>query len=144
MSQPRPGDIVVRRKGIVLHKGLVLADGRVLHNSPFQGETTVSMTEFAAGKRVYVEHQETEVRNRALRRAQHLTPRSYDLLRNNCEHTVHRLTSGRAESPQLRSWVVGIGMASAAFALTRHPGIAAASLALGKRLMARGQRTRGL
>jgi len=139
MSQPRPGDIVSRRKGFVMHKGLVLADGRVLHNSPFIGETKVSMTKFAAGKRVYVEHQETDVRNRALRQVQSTEPRGYHLLRNNCEHTVHRLTSGRAESPQLQSWLVGLGMASAAFALTRHPGIAAASLAFGKRLMAKSR-----
>jgi hypothetical protein len=140
MSQPRPGDIVSRRKGVVMHKGLVLADGRVLHNSPFTGETKVSMTEFAAGQRVYVEHQETHTRKRALSRAEVSEPRRYDLLRNNCEHTVHRLTSGRAESPQLQSWLVGLGFAGAAFALTRHPGIAAASLALGKRLMARNRR----
>lgn len=140
MSQPRPGDIVSRRKGVVMHKGLVLADGRVLHNSPITGETKVSMTEFAAGQRVYVEHQETDIRQGALRRAEASEPRSYDLLRNNCEHTVHRLTSGRAESPQLQSWLVGLGFAGAAFALTRHPGIAAASLALGKRLMARSRR----
>ena len=139
MSQPRPGDIVSRRKGIVMHKGLVLADGRVLHNSPITGETKVSMTEFAAGQRVYVEHQETDIRRRALSRAEASEPRTYDLLRNNCEHTVHRLTSGRAESPQLQSWLVGLGFAGAAFALTRHPGIAAASLALGKRLMAKNR-----
>lgn len=141
MSQPRPGDIVSRRKGLVMHKGLVLADGRVLHNSPIKGETTVSMAEFAAGKRVYVEHQETEVRSRALRRAQVSEPRGYHLLHNNCEHTVHRLTLGRAESPQLQSWLVSLGMAGAAFAVTRHPGIAAASLALGKRLMSRSRQT---
>lgn len=139
MSQPRPGDIVSRRKGVVMHKGLVLADGRVLHNSPFSGEIKVSMTEFAAGQRVYVEHQETDIRRRALHLAESSEPRSYDLLRNNCEHTVHRLTSGRAQSPQLQSWLVGLGFAGAAFALTRHPGIAAASLALGKRLMAKSR-----
>ncbi len=101
MSAPRPGDIVSRRKGVVMHKGLVMRDGSVLHNTPFRGETRVSMTEFAAGKRVYVEHQETDVRTGALRRAEYLDPQGYDLLRNNCEHTVYRLTQGKAESPQL-------------------------------------------
>ena len=79
MSQPRPGDIVSRRKGVVMHKGLVLADGRVLHNSPVTGETKVSMTEFAAGQRVYVDHQETDTRRRALSRAEASEPRSYGI-----------------------------------------------------------------
>jgi len=139
MTQARPGDIVSRRKGFVMHKGLVMADGRVLHNSPFRGETRVSMDEFAAGKRVYVEHQETDVRSRALRRAETHAPSGYDLLRNNCEHTVHRLTTGRAHSPQLQSWIVGIGMAGAALVLTRHPGAAAAGFAFGQRLMSRAR-----
>jgi hypothetical protein len=139
MATPRPGDIVSRRKGVVMHKGLVMADGTVLHNTPFQGETRVSMSEFAAGQRVYVEHQETDVRLRALRRAELHDPRGYDLLRNNCEHTVHRLSNGKAESPQLQSWVAALGIAGAAFVITRHPGIAAAGFALGKKLMSRAR-----
>lgn len=139
MANPRPGDIVSRRKGVVMHKGLVMADGSVLHNTPFQGERRVSMTEFAAGQRVYVEHQETDVRMRALRRAELHDPRGYDLLRNNCEHTVHRLSHGKPESPQLQGWIAGLGVASAAFVLTRHPGIAAAGFALGKKLMSRAR-----
>lgn len=139
MSTPRPGDIVSRRKGVVMHKGLVMSDGTVLHNTPFRGETRVSMSEFAAGRRLYVEHQDTEVRQRALRRADSHDPRDYHLLLNNCEHTVHRLAHGRSESPQLQSWVAALGIAGAAFALTRHPGIAAAGFALGRKLMSRAR-----
>ncbi|MCP5178280.1 MAG: hypothetical protein H6993_11910 [Pseudomonadales bacterium] len=139
MSKARPGDIVSRRKGLVMHKGLVLEDGRVLHNSPFHGESVVTMTEFRAGQRVYVQHQETAARARALRAARELEPRGYDLFRNNCEHTVHRLSHGRAESPQLKTWLVSMGLAGVAFALTRHPAVAAAGLALGRKLTARGR-----
>ena len=35
---PQPRDIVVRRKGLVMHKGLVLPDGCILHNTPGRGE----------------------------------------------------------------------------------------------------------
>ena len=122
-----------------MHQRLVLADGSVLHNTPCRGETRVSMSEFAAGKRVYVEHQETQTRLQALRRAQDHDPQGYDLLRNNCEHTVHRLSHGKAHSPQLRSWVGALGVASVAFAVTRHPGIAAAGFALGRKLMSRAR-----
>jgi hypothetical protein len=139
MATPRPGDIVSRRKGFVMHKGIVMSDGSVLHNTPFHGEVRVPMSEFAAGKRVFVEHQDTEVRMRALRRADNHDPRGYDLLRNNCEHTVHRLSHGRAESPQLQSWIAGLGVASATFVLTRHPGLAAAGFALGRKLMTRAR-----
>jgi hypothetical protein len=42
--------------------------------------------------------------------------------------------TGQAESPQLKSWIVGIGVATVAFALTRHPAITAAGYALGRSL----------
>ena len=82
---------------------------------------------------------ETEVRQRALRRAEYHDPRDYHLLLNNCEHTVHRLAHGKPESPQLQSWVAALGIAGAAFALTRHPGIAAAGFTLGRKLMSRAR-----
>ena len=33
MSRYLPGDVVARRKGLVMHHGVVLADGRILHNT---------------------------------------------------------------------------------------------------------------
>ena len=120
-----------------MHKGVVLRDGRVLHNTPFNGEHATSMSNFRAGKRVYVEQQSDEARRRALRAAEEDTTRGYHLLRNNCEHTVHRATSGRAESPQLQSWLVGIGVGAVTFAATRHPGAALAGYAFGRGLLAR-------
>ena len=139
MARPRPGDIVSRRKGLVMHKGIALGDGRVLHNTPFRGEHVCSEEEFRAGKRLYVSHLDGEFRQRALRRVERTerSNRRYHLLRNNCEHTVTRLTTGEASSPQLKSWVWGAGLAAAAFAVTRHPAAAAAAYAAGRKLASR-------
>ena len=133
----RAGDIVSRRKGFVMHRGVALGDGRVLHNTPFRGEHICSEEEFRAGKRLYVSSMERDARRRALARANTNGSRGYNLLTNNCEHTVTRVANGKAESPQLRSWVVGSGLAVAAFALTRHPVVAAAAYGLGRKLVGR-------
>ncbi len=140
MSRYLPGDIVSRRKGLVMHKGVVMRDGRVLHNTPFKGEHVTTMEDFKAGQRLYVERQSVEARRRALRAADLETVRGYHLLRNNCEHTAHRATTGKAHSPQLRSWLVGIGAGAVTFAATRHPGAAVAAYAAGRGLLARLKR----
>ena len=139
MARIRPGDIVSRRKGLVMHRGVALGGGRVLHNTPFRGEHICSEEEFRAGKRLYVTHMDTDLRQRAVQRA-HLHARArrgYNLLTNNCEHTVARAAHGESRSPQLQSWVVGTGLAAAAFAVTRHPGAAAAAYAVGRKLSRR-------
>ena len=139
MPRPLPGDIVSRRKGLVMHHGIALGDGRVLHNTPFRGEHICSEDEFRSGRRMYVANADIDARRRTLQRAHghHEAGRSYNLLTNNCEHTVSRMTTGRSHSPQLRSWVIGGGLAAAAFALTRHPGAAAAAYAVGRKLSTR-------
>ncbi len=131
----RPGDIIGRRKGIVLHKGVYLGAGQVLHNTPGRGEHVTSLEEFADGKRVtLVRAACDESRHRAASAAPR-SDRRYNLFTHNCEHTASRVTLGRAESPQLRGWVAGIGVAALAFVVTRHPGVTAASFALGRRLV---------
>ena len=117
-----------------MHKGIALGDGRVLHNTPFRGEHITSEADFRAGKRLRVTRLDDAERRRALRSAMSAGDRSYNLITNNCEHTVHRAARGRAESPQLRGWALGVGLAAAAFAVTRHPAVAAAGYALGHRL----------
>jgi len=129
-----PGDVVSRRKGLVMHRGLVLADGNILHNSPFRGEHVVSEAEFRAGKRLHVSRTECPRQRRFAAAARPAEDRGYNLLTNNCEHTVSRAMTGTGDSPQLKSWVAGIGVATVAFALTRHPGVAAAGYALGRKL----------
>ncbi len=132
MPRYQPGDIVSRRKGPVMHKGVITRDGRVLHNTPFKGEHVCSEAEFRAGRRLHVERLEQHQRHRALYHVDHYEPARYNLLTNNCEHTVTRATTGRAHSPQLKSWIAGVGVATIAFALTRHPAVAAAGYALGR------------
>lgn len=137
MRQFRVGDIVARRKGFVMHKGVVLADGSVLHNTPFRGEHRCSLQEFSAGRRVY------RVSSRRGRPGgvtlwdDGAPPRGYNLFTNNCEHTASRVSTGRSESPQLQSWLGGVGLAALTFALTRHPGATAAGYALGRDLAGR-------
>ena len=142
MPQARAGDVVSRRKGLVMHKGIALGDGRVLHNTPFRGEHITSESEFRAGRRMYIESSDVEDRARTRRLAESAVyeNRNYHLLRNNCEHTVTRVTTGEPRSPQLHSWILGAGFAAATFALTRHPGAAAAAYAVGRGLSARLRR----
>lgn len=133
MSRYRPGDIVSRRKGLVSHKGLVLEDGRILHNTPARGEHISSLGDFAAGRRVRVHRRDFDTRRSALAHAPRHRQRPYHLLQNNCEHTIYRDRRGRSRSPQLTGWLVGLGLASATLLATRHPGLTAASFALGQR-----------
>ncbi|MFM8354486.1 MAG: hypothetical protein ACKOBM_06235 [Gammaproteobacteria bacterium] len=134
MSYQR-GDIIGRRKGIVLHKGVYLGSDRVLHNTTGRGEHVSSLADFAAGKRVVLVRAACD---ESRRRASAATPRAdrgYNLFTHNCEHTASRVTLGRSESPQLRGWVAGVGVAALAFVVTRHPGMTAAAFALGRRLV---------
>ena len=117
-----------------MHKGMVLADGRILHNTPFRGEHVCSEAEFRDGKRMYIERRQGGTPHTMRARIYEPENRRYNLLTNNCEHTVTRVTDGKARSPQLRSWVVGTGLAAAAFAITRHPVATAAAYAFGRKL----------
>lgn len=138
-SRYLPGDIVTRRKGLVMHKGVALGGGLVLHNTPFKGEHISSERDFSRGNKIGVINMEHKQRQRALNHAYayERESRSYHLLRNNCEHTVMRATTGNASSPQLKSWMIGLAAATLTFAVTRHPGLTAAGYALGKRLAGR-------
>ena len=132
----QPGDIVARRKWLVMHKGVVLGDGRILHNTPWRGEHVSSEREFRAGRRLRVTPLDTTMRRRAVSAARD-GARRYNLFTNNCEHTVNRVTTGRASSPQLQGWLVGAGMAALAFAVFRHPVLAASAYAAGRGLARR-------
>ncbi len=137
MARYQPGDVVSRRKGFLMHKGIALRDGRILHNTPFRGEHICSVDEFRAGQRLHATRLERDERHRALRAVDGDASRAYNLFTNNCEHTVNRATTGRATSPQLQAWVVGVGVGAVAFALTRHPAAAAAGYALGRSVLSR-------
>lgn len=139
MSRYLPGDVLSRRKGPVMHRGVALGNGQVLHNTPGRGEHISSLEAFSGGRKVRVQRRTFAEREAALARASQWRSRPYHLLRNNCEHTVSRARSGRRTSPQLRGWALGLGLAGAALLATRHPGLTAAGFALGQKL-ARRQR----
>ena len=135
----QPGDVVSRRKGVFMHRGIVLDDGRILHNTPLRGRHTSSFDEFSKNKRVYAANHRPEVRDRTLSNARHDERYRYNPFSNNCEHTVTRATTNEARSPQLRGWVAGVALAAIGFAVTRHPAIAVAGFALGKKLGSCGE-----
>jgi cell wall-associated NlpC family hydrolase len=139
MSQYRPGDVVARRKGLVMHKGIVMPDGRILHNTPLDGEKVCSLAEFSAGRRVYVTRCRANPFRDGERAVRQAPARPYCLFTNNCEHTVTRFTHGRPCSPQLRGWVTGMSMAAATLtlALTRSPSVSAAAYSVGRTVLGR-------
>ena len=137
MTHWLPGDIVARRKGFLMHQGVVLRDGTVLHNTPLRGEHVSTEAEFRRGKPMRVRRLGEAERGSTLRYAEQGERRGYNLFTNNCEHTVTRAAGGRAESPQLATWAAGVGTAAVAFALTRHPLVAAAGYALGRQVARR-------
>ena len=138
----RPGDVVRRPKGPVDHVGVVLDGGQVLHNVPGRGEHVSSLAEFSAGKPVSVDRADTSQRLRTLAGAQRVGGRDYDLLRNNCEHTVSRARDGREASPQLAEYALGAVGAVAGLALLRHWAGAAGGFEAGRRLGRRLSRRR--
>ena len=138
MSRYLPGDVLSRRKGFVMHRGIALGDGRVLHNTPFKGEHISSEADFRAGQRLYVTRLDRERRERALQHAEsEVAGRRYSLVNNNCEHTVSRAIGAQPESPQLQEWTAGLVAGITLFVLTRHPGVAAAGFAAARTWMAR-------
>jgi hypothetical protein len=137
MNRYLPGDVLSRRKGLVLHRGIALGDGRVLHNTPWRGEHVATEAEFSAGHRLSVTRLDRAARERALAHAGRSDWRRYDLFSNNCEHTVTRAIDGRAHSPQLMQWLGGVAAGAALLALTRHPGVAAAGFVAVRAWLAR-------
>jgi hypothetical protein len=137
MLELMPGDVVARRKGPVMHKGVVMPGGMILHNSPGRGEHLSTLEEFGAGKRVHLVRRACSTSRARAYGAAPRRDRGYNLFTYNCEHTASRVAHGREESPQLRGWIAGIGVAALTFALTRHPGATAAGFAMGRRFAER-------
>jgi hypothetical protein len=131
----RPGDVVSRPKGPVTHVGVVVDGGGVLHNTPGRGEHVSSVAAFAAGRPLRVERHAESDRHRLAAAASGHGPRGrYHLLANNCEHLVSRVRDGRADSPQVSVWALGVVGAVAGTLLTRHWAGTVAGWELGRRL----------
>lgn len=98
------GSTLSVRKDFYRHVGIYAGDGMVFHNHPSSGQQLVSIEQFAAGRRIKVKRagiKDSVGFYQRLRQAQ-TQPRSYNLLRRNCEHTASTLRGERAASPQLR------------------------------------------
>ena len=129
MTEVLPGDIVLRRKGPVMHQGIALGDDRILHNTPRRGEHVSSMDDFRRGRKVRARRLGETQRARALRHAQDAAnggARRYNVFRNNCEHTVTRATTGKARSSQLVTVAAGVVVGAMVLVAVRHPVAAAA------------------
>ena len=122
-----------------MHRGIVLEDGSVLHNTPLQGCHTSTLAEFSKDKTIYPANHRPEIRDRTLANVSRDERQRYNPFNNNCEHTVTRATKNEARSPQLRGWVVGAAFAAVGLLVTRHPAVAIAGFALGKKLGSHGK-----
>jgi HRAS-like suppressor 3 len=112
LANPRtltPGtQLVARRRGYV-HFGIYVGGGRVIHYAgrlqyPQGLVEEISLSDFAAGRPVYVGGTRTRVASMedVVRRARsRLGERSYDLLLNNCEHFCSWCQTGEARSAQV-------------------------------------------
>lgn len=130
----QPGELLRRRKGLVMHTGVSLGDGRVLHNTPGRGEHVSSFEEFAHGKTVRVSPSSREARKRVQDLDVNAFERPYNPFTNNCEHTASRATDGRASSPQLRKLAVEV-LAGAALLLVLRKPVVALGATIGARAM---------
>lgn len=129
VTEVQPGDVVLRRKGPIMHQGIALDDDHVLHNTPLRGEHISSMKDFRRGKTVRARRLGETQRQRALHHAKGAAKgdaRRYNLFRNNCEHTVTRVTTGKARSSQLVAVTAGLFVGAAVLVAIRHPVAAAA------------------
>lgn len=114
----QPGDVLSAPKamGLVQHFGVVVGPNQVLQNTPERGEHVATVEEFARQRPVRVLRttaNPTVVQARTREALQQ--PGGYDLILNNCEHTVTKVLNGKPQSQQV---VWGLGLATLAmFAL---------------------------
>ena len=109
-------------RSFYLHKGAYLGEGRVLHNHSERGEEVVSLDQFADGGDITVTQYGVEDVAAFFARVTETlaNPRSYDFILNNCDHTVNRLRTGIAKSPQVLAWgCVTLALTTAACLLLR-------------------------
>lgn len=106
MSVPA-GVLIAAPKGMVNHVGLSLGNGWVFHNNPEKGEHISSIADFAKGKPVSIFGKLAASEfMRALERIRQImaSPKRYDALAYNCEHSLNRVLGRKVSSPQLQGW----------------------------------------
>ena len=106
MYEPQAGDLLKKPKGPFTHYGIYLGNGMVFHNSPELGEHKSTFAEFAGQEKVTFISVWPEKRGEVLNRLSDSlkNEKQYNLLFNNCEHTVYKIVAGQPMSPQLVGW----------------------------------------
>lgn len=99
-----PGNIIHRNKSGFDHPAIILENGYVYENTPYQGEHVSLLSDFIrkAGNSLKVsEYPFWQRRIHLDRVAQQLqSPRQWSALLNNCQDTITRITEGDASSYQ--------------------------------------------
>ncbi len=96
------GDLLYRRKGMVMHVGIYLGNALILHNTPKFGEHQVDFADFAKGKAVFAKATGLQP-DEVLRKARQVlsSPADYQLFKHNCEHTANTILEDNDTSHQL-------------------------------------------
>ena len=113
----------ILEKGYILyrHVGVCVGDGRILQNTPFRGEEIVAQSDFINGERISFRNPKPIDIFSFSRRVSEIerNPRSYNLISNNCEHTISRALYGSAHSPQVTTYATIVLCFAAAVVMGR-------------------------
>lgn len=103
------GDILRRWKNGVWHWGIYLGEGKVLHNTPKEGEHVSQLADFSAGEKTYFIRPDSSKKSEILHRSSEIvaSPKKYSYLWRNCEHTLYQAMEGTPRSPTAKL-IVGI------------------------------------
>ena len=85
------------------HAGRYIGNGQVFHNHWRNNSEIISLQEFANGNEVEVLDQGVQSQHEFINRVRQVlaSPKPYNLLNNNCEHTASYVGTGIASSPQI-------------------------------------------
>ncbi len=90
----------------LLHQGIYVDGGQVVHNAKGRMVELVSLEEFAAGRGWWVvpysHPHSTRERRAIVARALSLVRTPYDMINFNCEHAANLAITGKAFSPTLQ------------------------------------------
>lgn len=122
MSRAYPGDVVACDKGVLKHVGVVISENRVLHNTPERGEHISSLFDFCQGRPYEIRRTPAHLCQVVLHNASiiAISPRQYDVIVNNCEHTATRALGLEPQSQQLAIALLIISGLSLLFYLSRR------------------------
>lgn len=108
-------------KGLFKHKASYVGHGHVVHNHPDTGEEIAKIEKFSKGRKIVLVKNGVEDINGFFERVHEVmaSPKAYNPFSNNCEHTVSKVRTGKAVSPQLVGWGATIIGASALYLLLK-------------------------